>query len=165
MEIFFIVLLGVGVAFLIIGFFFGDLSWGGDTDANASFPLKPVVFATFATMFGGAGLVLMRILAPLTAIPLSGLIAVAVSYVLYRFVIIPLTRVQSTSAIEIQSLIGHMAKVTEKIPQGQYGKINYKVNDISYNAPAKSDDGSEIARGSYVEIIYVEKNTYYVRQA
>jgi len=164
MEIFFTILLGVGIGCLVIGLFVGDLSGGGDFDVNARFPLKPVVIAVFIAVFGGAGLVLIRLFAPLTAIPLSGLIAVAVSYLLCRFVIIPLARAQSTTAIEIQSLIGHIAKVSEKIPQGQYGKITYKVNDSTYNAPAKSEDGNEIARGSYVEIIYIEKNTYYVRQ-
>lgn len=165
MQMLFTVLLGVGVGYAVIGFLLGEVIGHSSTDVNNISPLKPAVIAAFVIVFGGTGLIFMRSLSPLLAVPLAGLAGVAVSYAIYRFIIVPLTKAQSTTAIEIQSLIGHKAKVTVKIPQGQYGKITYKVNDSTYTAPAKSEDGKEIAQNTSVEILYIEKNTYYVRPA
>ena len=85
-----------------------------------------------------------------------------VAYLMYRFVIVPLHKAQNTSAVEKQSLIGHNAVVTEKIPQGQFGKITYYVNGNTYSSPAKSEDGNEIIRNTNVQIVHIDKNTYYV---
>lgn len=163
METVFIVLLGVGVGYAVIGFLLGEVIGSNYTDATHISPLRPSVIASFIIVFGGAGLLLMRTFAPLFAVPMAGLFGVGVAYLFYRFIITPLSKAQNTTAVEIQSLIGHPAKVTERIPQGQFGKITYKVNDSTYTAPAKSESGNEIARGTSVEIVYIEKNAYYVR--
>jgi membrane protein implicated in regulation of membrane protease activity len=83
---------------------------------------------------------------------------------MYRFVIVPLSKAQNTSAVEIQSLVGHSAKVTEKIFQGGYGQITYYVNGNTYSSPAKAEDGGEVARGAKVEIVYIQDSTYFVRE-
>jgi membrane protein implicated in regulation of membrane protease activity len=97
-------------------------------------------------------------------LPLAGLLGAAVSFLIYRFVVVPLSKAQNTSAVEIQSLVGHKAKVTEKIFQGGFGQITYHVNGNTYNSPARSENGGEIARGAGVEIIYIQDNTYFVRE-
>ena len=163
METVFTVLLGVGVGYTVIGLLLGEIIGHGDTDVTSLSPFKPAVIAAFITVFGGAGLLLLRVVPVGTAVPLSGLISTAVAYALYRLVIVPLSRAQNTTAIERQSLIGHIANVTEKIPQGQYGKITYVVNDSTYTAPARSMDGDEIVRNTPVEIVSIENNTYFVR--
>lgn len=165
METIFTVLLGVGVCYAVIGFIFGEVIGHGDTDVTSLSPLKPSVIAAFIIVFGGAGLIFLHVFDGniITAVPLAGLIATAVAYAFYRFIIVPLSRAQNTTAIEKQALIGRKARVTEKIPQGQYGKITYVVNDSTYTAPAKAVSGEEIARNSPVEIVSIEKNTYYVR--
>ena len=165
MEMLFTILLGVGAGYAVIGFLLGEVLGHSDTDVTHISPLKPHVIATFVIVFGGAGLLLVRVLPPLTAVPLAALLGVAAAFLLFRFIVVPLSKAQNTTAVEIQSLIGHRAQVTEKIPQGQFGKITYKVNDSTYTAPAKSESGSEIARSTYVEIVYIEKNAYYVRPA
>ena len=167
MQTVFAVMFGVGLGYSLIAFVLGEVI--GAIDSDFSFggtvsPLQPTVIAAFVTVFGGSGLILMRHVAPMPAISLAGLLAMGVSYSFYRLVIIPLNKAQNTSAIEIQSLIGHTAKVTVKIPQGQFGKITYYVNGNTYSAPAKSEDGNEIPRDANVEIIYIDKNTYYVRK-
>ena len=161
METLFTILLGVGVGYAILSVALGEVMGVGDS--NGLMPLKPSVLASFIIVFGGSGLLFMRIMPPLTAIPLAGLFGAAIAFLFYRLIAVPLSKAQNTTAVEIQSLIGHMAKVTEKIPQGKYGKITYIVNDSTYTAPAKSEDGKEIERNTSVEIIYIEKNTYYVR--
>jgi len=159
----FTILLGVGAGYTVIAFLLGEFLGHTDVDIANISPLKPTVIAAFITVFGGAGLVLLQFVNEFTALPLAGLIALAVATVIYRFIIVPLTKAQSTTIIEQQSLIGCQAQVTETIPQGKYGKITYKVKDNIYTAPAKAEDGSAIARNSRVEIVHIEKNTYYVR--
>jgi membrane protein implicated in regulation of membrane protease activity len=86
------------------------------------------------------------------------------AFLVFRFVLVPLYKRQSTSALPAGSFIGSKANVTVTIPQGKYGQIAYSSpNGNTYSAPAKSEDGCEIARGTAVEIIYIEKNTYFVR--
>lgn len=159
----FTILLGVGAGYTVIAFLLGEFMGHTDVDIANISPLKPTVIAAFITVFGGAGLVLSQFVNEITALPLAGLIALAVATVIYRFIIVPLTKAQNTTAIEQQNLIGCTAQVTETIPQGKYGKITYKVNERIYTAPAKAEDGNEIARNSRVEIVQIEKNTYYVR--
>lgn len=163
METFFTVMLGVGVGYAVLGFLLGEVLGHSDTDVTSISPAKPSVMAAFVVVFGGAGLIFVRFLTPFVAVPLAGLVAALVAYLFYRLIVVPLSRAQNTTAVEIQSLIGHQATVTEKIPQGQFGKITYKVNDSTYTAPAKAEDGNEINRNTAVEIVYIENNTYYVR--
>ncbi|MCL2400076.1 MAG: hypothetical protein FWC91_10105 [Defluviitaleaceae bacterium] len=163
METVFTIIFGVGVGYSALAFILGEALGSGDYGGGGALPIQPSVIAAFVTVFGGTGLILARFMPPLTAIPLAGLLGAAIAFGFYRLIVLPLTKAQNTTAIEVQSLIGHMAKVAEKIPQGQYGKITYKVNDSTYHAPAKSEDGNEIARYTSVEIVYIEKNTYYVR--
>ena len=164
METVFVVILGVGVGYAVLGFLVGELLGGGDLNGFAA--MKPSVISAFVIVFGGAGLLLLRAgFLPFTALPLAALAAAGVSFAFNLFIVLPLYRAQNTSTYEIQSLIGQRAQVTERIPQGQYGKITYTFKDNICTAPAKSEDGSEIPRYTAVEIVYIEKNTYYVRIA
>ena len=170
MNIFLWVCFGVGVGYTVIAFLLGEALSGIDMDADAGSggtvtPLKPTVIAAFITVFGGSGLILTLTKMPVYAVlPLAALIGAGAAFVFYRFVIVPLSKAQNTSTPDIQSLVGHFAKVTEKIFQGGYGQISYAINGNSYSSPAKSEDGNEISRGADVEIIYIEDGTYFVRK-
>ena len=167
----FIVMFGVGLGFAVISFLFGEVLSAIDVDGDFSTggtvsPLKPSVIAAFITVFGGTGIILVGLDVPmLTVIPLAGVAGAGVAFLFFRFVIVPLSKAQNTSAVEIQSLIGHPAKVSVKIPQGQFGRITYKVNGNTYSAPAKAEDGKEILRSVPVEIVYIANSTYFVKQS
>ncbi|MDL2248208.1 NfeD family protein [Tyzzerella sp. OttesenSCG-928-J15] len=146
-----------------------DLDFDIDTDVDFSTagggtvtPLKPACIGTFISVFGGMGIILLPHMGGLLAAMVAATLGLIAAYIIYRFVVVPLHKAQNTSAVEKQSLIGSRAMVSEKIPQGQFGKITYYVNGNTYSAPAKSEDGNEIARNSDVEIVHIEKNTYYV---
>lgn len=170
MQTIFIVCFGVGVGYAALSFLLGEVIGLFDFDSDFDLtgdgisPLKPSVVAAFLTVFGGAGFLLIRRTDLLTAVSVASLLALAVSYLMYRYIIVPLHRAQNTSAVEKQSLIGHQATVTELIPQGRFGKITYYVNGNTYSAPAKAEDGNEITRSSAVEIVSIDRNTYYVRK-
>ncbi|MCL2616393.1 MAG: NfeD family protein [Defluviitaleaceae bacterium] len=162
LNLVFFVCFGVGVGFVVISFLIGEI--GGESfSAGASF-LTPSVIASFLMVFGGVGLIAQHRTVEVVAIGVSALAALAVSYLFFRFVIIPLRRAQNTSTVEKQSLIGRDATVVEFIPQGRFGKIALSVNGSKLSGPAKSEDGNEIARNQTVEIVYIDKNTYHVRR-
>ncbi|MCL2708966.1 MAG: hypothetical protein FWF03_07630 [Defluviitaleaceae bacterium] len=168
-NLFFWICFGVGVGYTVVAFLLGEVLGAIDFDTDFDIgggisPLKPSVIAAFITVFGGAGLILQSLLPFYAVLPAAGVIGLAVAAAMFRFVIVPLTKAQNTSAVEIQSLVGQSAKVTEKIFQGGFGQIAYAVNGNSYNSPAKSEDGREIARGEDVEIMFIEENTYYVKK-
>jgi membrane protein implicated in regulation of membrane protease activity len=167
LQSFFLICFGVGAGYTVISFFLSgvisvfDFDTDFDLFGGAVSPFKPSVIAAFVTVFGGVGLLTLKF-GMFAALSVSAALGMVIAYAMYRFVIIPLNRAQNTSAVEKQALIGCAAKVTEGIPQGKYGKITYYANGNTYSAPAKSEDGGEIARGAEVKIVYIDKNTYYV---
>jgi len=191
MLLLFQVCFGVGVGYAIISFFLGeilqfdgvdggvdldidvdfDLDFDASFDTDADFstaggntvtPLKPVCIAAFICVFGGTGIIFLPHFGQWLAFMMAASAGLIVAWLLFKFLLVPLHNAQNTSAVEKQSLIGSRAVVTEKIPQGQFGKITYYVNGNIYSAPAKSEDGNEIGRNSNVEITHIEKNTYFV---
>ncbi len=166
MHTIFTVCFWVGVGYTFISFFLGETVdfLNFDADVDFGLPIKPAMIAAFLTVFGGIGLVLQSKL-PLTFVLLAAVgVGVLVAYLLLKFIIGPLSRAQNTSSVEIQSLVGHPATVTEVIRQGRFGQITYVVNGNTYSSPAKSEDGGEIPRYDRVEIVYIDKNVYYVKK-
>lgn len=161
---------GVGVGYTIISFLMGQLFDFFDFDGSFEIgsnisPLKPAVIAAFITVFGGTGIILMKYnIIFLVSLSISFALAFAVAFVIYKFVIVQLYKAQNTSAVEQQKLIGQRAKVSLTIRQGGYGKITYIINGNTYNSPAKTEDGCELKSGEEVEIVYIDKNTYYVKK-
>ncbi|MDR2899529.1 MAG: hypothetical protein LBU94_04375 [Clostridiales bacterium] len=179
MLLLFKVCFGVGIGYTVLAFLLGEVIHFGDFggsdgdldfdldshvpgDAGSISPLKPACIAAFITVFGGCGILFLPRFGGLLAVMMASLLGAIVAFLIFRFIIVPLNRAQNTSAVEKQSLIGSNAVVTERIPQGHFGKITYFVNGNTYSAPAKSEDGNEIARNSNVEITHIEKNTYFV---
>lgn len=170
-----------GVLYTVISFLLGHLldfaGAGADVDVDVDIdleadihgaavsPLKPVTIAAFATVFGGTGMILLKnsysTLASLAAAAALGLI---VSYLLYRLIIVPLSRAQSTSAVSQAELIGGLAHAVLTMEDNNFGRIKYTVEGNSYSAPAKSIDGNIIAKGAPVVIIDIKKNIFYVKE-
>lgn len=173
MQVLFYVCFGIGAGYTVLSLLLGEVLGGIDLDFDFDFdfdfggaasPVKPVVIAAFLTVFGAIGILLLNKFPAPLLLCLAGFGGLAVAYAIQRFIITPLYRAQNTSAVDQASLIGGSATVTEAIPQGAYGKITYHAAGNTYTAPAKSEDGSAIPRHSAVEIVYIKKNTYYVRK-
>ncbi|MCL1844747.1 MAG: NfeD family protein [Defluviitaleaceae bacterium] len=164
------ILFGIGAGFILISLVVGELGELGGFDGGSSgFAFfKPKLIAVFLVASGAIGL----ILTPNLYFPGVGGIILFISVtgglltagLFNRLVIIPLNRAQNTSAFNIQDTIGTTADVISPIPQGGYGKIRYNISGSVVTSPAKSEDGNQISAGTRVEIIYVEKNTYFVRR-
>lgn len=170
MQMIFNICFGVGVGYVVIAFFIGQIvdigNFDGHIDFGTSvFPLKPSIIAAFLTVFGGVGsLMTIKEIPFLITFFVSGFLGSLVAFSIDRFILIPLYKHQNTSAVGKQSLIGMRAQVRVKIPQGKFGKITYFVNGNTYSSPAKSEDGNEIEKYEYVKIVCIENNIYYVKK-
>lgn len=137
----------------------------GDIPGVAISPLKPVTIAAFITVFGGTGMILLKNnYRALVALAAAAALGLAVSYMLYRLIIVPLSRAQNTSAVSQAALVGGLAYTSLAMKDKEYGKIKYTVEGNTYSAPAISIDGRAIAKGVPVVIIDIKKNTFYVKE-
>ena len=137
-----------------------------DTGASptfAVFPIKPITVVTFLTVFGGIGVIgtkegINPIILPILA-ALAGLI---VSFILYRFIVVPLYKAQNTSAVTQDKLIGLKAMVISPILAEGFGTIAYEVNGRKCNAPAQHVGKKAVAQGEEVIIYEIKNNVFYV---
>jgi len=157
----YLVLLIVGAGFIVLSLIFGEVF---EFDGIGAPFLRPTVIAPALAVTGGVGLILSPTFGSYLAFPFSAAAGITVGFLLYRFVILPMQRMEHTSSHDKQSLIGSTAKVVLGIPQGGYGKIKYNVTGSFVTSPAKSEDGVEISKDTEVVIAYIKNNAYYVRE-
>ena len=157
----FLTLLLIGSGFVVISMIFGEVF---DFDGTGFIFLKPKVLALTITVMGGVGLILSPRMGVYLAFPISLASGLGAGFLLYRFIFVPLYRMQHTSTHDKQSLIGSFAKVALAIPQGGFGKIRYAVSGSIVTSPAKTEDGSGIAMDTDVVILAIKNNAYYVKE-
>lgn len=135
----------------------------GESSSLGVFPIKPITIVALITVFGGVGMIgthygINPIILFATAL-VSGFI---VSFLLYRYIIVPLYKAQNTSAVSKKSLIGMKAKVISPIIEEGFGTIAYVVNGSRYNAPAQHVGKRHIDQGEEVIIYEIKNNVFYV---
>jgi len=157
----YLILLIVGAGFIVLSLIFGEVF---EFDGIGAPFLRPTVIAPALAVTGGVGLMLSPTFGSYLAFPFSAAAGIMAGFLLYRFVILPLHRLEHTSSHDKQSLIGSTAKVVLGIPQGGFGKIKYNVTGSYVTSPAKSEDGVEIRKDTEVVISYIKNNAYYVRE-
>lgn len=135
----------------------GDIAHGG---ADGISPLKPIVIATFITLFGGFGTIghfvsnAAAILVFLFAL-LMGLIGAAA---IFYTVVLPMYKCQSNSVISNESISNTVADVITPIPLEGLGEVTYVASGSKYISPAKSLNQEEIPKGSQVIIVEIKDN-------
>jgi membrane protein implicated in regulation of membrane protease activity len=127
-------------------------------------PWSPVTIATFATAFGGTGLILDKIGMPaLVSVPIAGgsgfVIAFGVFYLFYRVFSIT----QSTSSVSVRYAVGKHADVITPIPVGGVGEIAYVLGGRRFNVAARSEGNTAIPTGSNVIVSRIKGGSHYVR--
>ena len=168
-EICFFVGIGLTLFSLLAGQFSGIIGADGldlgDISIDFLLPLIPMLYVLFCTVFGGMGLILLKMCPSLSHIIILAIAICTgfiISTVFHRGIIIPLKKAQNTSAPAQEELIGVIARVQESIPQNGFGEIAYVVNGNSYIAPAKTTDGHSIEKGCEVTICRIEQYVFYV---
>jgi hypothetical protein len=143
----------------------GGIDSHGDLPGLSVSPLKPVTIAAFVTVFGGVGMILLKNnYSTLMAVIAAAALGLTVSFLLFRFIIVPLHNAQSTSAVSQKDLVGSLAYATLSMKDKGFGRIHYTVEGNTYSAPAISVDGRTIVKGVPVVIIDIKKNIFYVKE-
>lgn len=166
MESLFFISFGVGVGYVLLSFILGNLLDLGEYEGGSGMSfLRPAPISAFLIVFGGLGLIFYHNHGLFLALGVAGTAALFVSYFLVKFILMPLHRAQNTSTTVKESFIGHTATVSDKILENSFGKISFFVNGSNFTSPAKSTTGQSISQGTLVEIVYIENNTYFVRES
>ena len=127
-------------------------------------PLKPITIVSFITVFGGVGIMGTRSgLSGIIVFILAVLLALITSFLLYRFLVVPLYKAQNTSAVSRVKLIGIKATVISPILENGFGTIAYVVNGSKYNGPAQHVSKRAVAQGEEVSVYDIKNNIFYVQ--
>ncbi|HXF48048.1 MAG TPA: NfeD family protein [Verrucomicrobiae bacterium] len=175
---FFLLCLLAGLFYAIITVFLGSFTGGHDTSATDAggtghgvsgevhfSPMSPMIIATFVTTFGAGGLAAakgmgMTVIPAVTVATASGLGFGALAFLIFRKVY---SATQSSSEVEVATLVGTQAEVITPIGKDVVGEIVYVSKGSRFTAPARSLDNLELAKNTPVEIVRVVGNTFYVK--
>lgn len=128
--------------------------------------LNPIVAISFLTVFGGIGIMGTKYFAwseVLTFI-VSLVAGVLTSFLLYKFIAIPLYNSENSSHVSRGELVGKVAEVISPIMENGFGEIKYTINSIRYTAPAMHIEGKSVKQGTKTIICKVEKSVFYVSE-
>ncbi|TJY41491.1 hypothetical protein E5161_13905 [Cohnella pontilimi] len=163
METLMIVLFFIGAGYAVFSLTVGD--WLGFEFHAGDLPfLSPTVIATFLTVFGGIGYMLLYETdwpaLPAAAVSLLG--GLGVSTVVMFLVVIPLHAAEKGAALSSKAMIGLEAEVVTSIDGTQLGEIVYLQGGTRHSAPAKTVEGAFIPQGSAVRIVGETAGTFVV---
>ncbi len=123
-------------------------------------------FAAFLCWFGGAGYLLDRyssLLGPLVmlAAAAAGVIGASILYGLLFKLLLPRERILSPQDTRME---GTLARVSGEVrAHDGIGEILFSQTGVRRSAPARSEDGSLIPRGTEVVVLRYERGIAYIR--
>jgi membrane-bound ClpP family serine protease len=160
-----IVLFAIGAGYAILSAVVGDV-FGLEMHAGELPFLSPTIIATFLTVFGGVGYMLLRNtgLTPVPVASLSLLAAIGVSSIVLFMVVIPLQAAQKGTAKSSKEMIGLEAKVIISIEALRMGEIVYEQGGTRHSAPAKAIEDATIPQGAQVRIVDEMAGTFVVEK-
>lgn len=145
----------------------GDLDAGGAGDGAVAFsPLSPVVLAMFVASFGGAGIIMKKVLEwplamHLTLAAVSGFVIAGLTFYVFSKMF---KMTQGTSQISADEVIGMEGEITVPIPNHGVGQIAYTVRGRRFTNTAQTADGKELPAGMVVKIVKRVGTTYHVEK-
>ena len=146
----------------------GNHSWSAaDTLLSVfSILINPIVAVSFLTVFGGIGIIATNKLRLVAIVIFLIALAAAIltSFLLYKFVAVPLFRSENSSEVSKNDLISNSAEVASAIAEDGFGQIKYTANSIRYTGPARQIEGKALKQGTKVAICKIEDNVFYVTE-
>lgn len=181
MENIFFVAFVIGIIYTVVSFLLGTVISFGDLNTELEFdinwddigffdvpisPLKPIIIASFITVFGGIGLIIYKYykFPMILSIIIAFTTALIISFLIYHFIVIPLYRTQNRMVHDINKLSDKSVIVLSSIYGNKYGKIRYTIEEGVYSGPARSVDGRDIKQGESALIVKIEKNVFFVER-
>lgn len=128
-------------------------------------PLNGFTLTAFLCWFGGTGYLLRThsvFFAPLILLiaTVSGLAGAGLIFWFLASVLLPRERALTAEETEITGVV---ARVSDALQPGRTGEILYSQLGARRSAPARSEDGAPIGRGSEVVVLRYEHGIAYVR--
>lgn len=163
METLLIVLFALGAGYALLSLVFGD--WLGFDLHPGGLPLlSPTIIATFVTVFGGLGYLLLHETGwpPAAVIGVALIAALGVSTAVLFLVVIPLHAAQKGEAQSAKSMIGLEAEVVTPIEPRRLGEIVYQQGGSRHSAPAKGQGDASLDQGVTVRIVGESAGTFIV---
>ena len=169
MRILYYVFFCIGVVYTLISLILGGIFDGLDIGGEGGFDgflsgLKPILIISFAIVFGGIGLLTIESWSWSISLGISAGSALFVSYIINRFVVVPLYKAQNTSSPRQNELIGNSGRVVNTIPENSFGSISYCYRGNSFTSAARSLKGERIEQGKEIFIIKIENKVFYVTE-
>lgn len=152
-----------GALYALFSLLFGDLL--GDALGGIDLPgfdlFKPVILAAAVTLFGGAGIMLVRYssFAPVAVVLLALLIAVVGGMFVFFVYVKPMENSEVSTSYSIQEMIGRIGEVTIPVPQVGYGEVMIKLTGGNTLHIAYSFDRCALAAGMRVVIVEEQEGT------
>jgi hypothetical protein len=133
--------------------------------ANSVSPVNGFTLTAFLCWFGGIGYLLRShssLLAPVVLLfsTVSGIAGGALIFWFLASVLLPRERALTAEETEITGVVG---TVTGPLSPDRTGEIIYTQLGARRSAPARSEDGATIERGSEVVVLRYERGIAYVR--
>ena len=168
MEVVYLTLFIIGVAYALLSVIFGDIFDIQFELGAASLPIiSPTTIAAFVTVFGGSGYYLTANtgIFPILIAGLSIVLALVVTALMFFFVVLPLHNSEKSAAFSEKDMIGKTAEVVTLIEAGSKGEIVYEQGGSRLSAPASSpSSASTIRQGEFVIIVDVVGGTFIVEK-
>jgi hypothetical protein len=169
MEQIYLYLLVGGVILLIIILLLGDLmdAITGHLDVLPFGPSEVVLFASF---LGGVGLLFQKLISSglpsITILIISGIASFLLTFVISYFLIRPLKHLESSSAVDLEDMVGRKGIITMEIREGSESLGEVKVeHDLGYIfRTAISRDAKALPLDTEVVVWEVKDNRFVVYQ-
>ena len=169
MRVLYYVFFCIGVVYTLISLVLGGVFDGLDIGGEGAFDgflsgLKPILIISFATVFGGIGLLTIDSWVWYFSLGISAGSALLISYTINKYVVKPLYRAQNTSSPKREELIGNRGTVVNAIPENSFGSISYCYKGNTFTSAAKSLKGERIEQGREIFIVKIENEVFYVKE-
>lgn len=128
-------------------------------------PFNGFTLAAFLCWFGGCGYLLARagILGGSLILLLAALSGVAGGGILFWFLVKVLLPHERELTAEDTAIVGALGLVTAPVRPGGTGEIHFSQNGARCFAPARSDSGAALPRGTEVVVLRYQQGIAYVR--
>ncbi|SER34406.1 NfeD-like C-terminal, partner-binding [Gracilibacillus ureilyticus] len=156
------------LAVALISLFLGNILDGilesvFDTVGDFFNPL--LVFGTLSVI-GGAGVLLSKYsgLGEFYVLAVSILFGLGAYFLIYYFLVIPMSNAESSTSISVYDLEGKIGEVITTIPATGMGEVFVSSSSGSRSETAISFDDTEIKQGKNVVIVEVKDHILYVSE-
>jgi hypothetical protein len=150
----FLIIAAVGLLFIAVSFFFGELVGDFDFDGDGAGDgiVNTRVLSVFVLSFGACGAIATHLGFGAATSAGAGLAAGLVLGGLVALFGWFLHRQQASSSVGQVHLVGRTAQVTVSIPAGGIGQVMCRVGEERVEKLARARDGAELKAGSLVFI-------------